>query len=338
MKTICVNLQERSYPIFLERGLLNRLDEVLDLQARTFLITDSGVPAQWVNKVSSQLPNCLVHVVEQGEQAKSFAVYEECIRTMLHHQFSRQDRIIALGGGVVGDLAGFVAASYMRGIDFIQIPTTTLSQIDSSIGGKVAINVDTIKNCVGAFWQPKQVVIDPDTLTTLSHRHFCNGLVEAVKAGFLGDERLVELFETGMIEEHLEEILVRALEFKKSIVEQDEKENGLRRILNFGHTFGHGIESAYHLSQIYHGEAVALGMMMVLDSGVLRERLRQILQQLKVLRGQNWNPKIVYEFMLNDKKGRQEGVSLILLEAMQKPVIQEVSWKTIRAMLERGQQ
>ena len=197
---LVVDLKERSYPIILERGCTNHLCEHIDVKRKSFVISDDGVPEVWKQRIMEQLEDAVLMVVKQGEAAKSFEVYEQCLREMLKHNFHRKDQVIALGGGVVGDLSGFVAASYMRGIDFIQIPTTTLSQIDSSIGGKVAINVDHVKNCVGAFWQPKIVLIDPDTLNTLPKRHVSNGLIEALNAGCIQDAELFRIFEEEDIE------------------------------------------------------------------------------------------------------------------------------------------
>lgn len=336
MKSIKMNLGEKSYEIILERGCVQRLRQWLDIDKKTFLISDTGVPKVLIETVKNQFKDVVVFVVNQGEESKSFEVYEDALRKMIQSGFTRKDQVVALGGGVVGDLSGFVAATYMRGIDFIQIPTTTLSQIDSSIGGKVAINVDGVKNCVGAFWQPKKVLIDPDTLNTLSNRHFNNGLVEALKAGCLGDETLLKLFETDRIEDHLEEILYRSLLFKKHIVEQDEKETGLRKILNFGHTLGHGIESYYHLSEVYHGEAVALGMMMVIENVEIRNRLKKIYQKLNLKTEIDFDVESVYEYMKKDKKGNKNTISMILLPQLQQPVIVEKSWDEAKMMLGRA--
>lgn len=336
MKTIQVNLKERSYPIYFENGLLNHLADYIDIKRHYFLITDDGVPEKWISLVSSQLSHCKIYVVKQGEQSKSFETYQSCLKQMLEYQFTRKDCVIALGGGVVGDLSGFVAATYMRGIDFIQIPTTTLSQIDSSIGGKVAINVEERKNCVGAFWQPKTVLIDPLTLSTLTPRHFNNGLVEALKAGLLDDQRIVELFCQGKIKENVEEIIYRSLLFKKSIVEQDETETGIRKILNFGHTLGHGFESYYHLSGLYHGEAVALGMLKVLKNEEIKALLISILTKMNIQTSIDYKSEEVFEYIKNDKKGNSKGVSLILLEELQKTLIKETSWKEIKELLEEN--
>ena len=253
-----------------------------------------------------------VKIVKHGEGAKSFEIYEDCLRTLLKLNYSRHDLIIALGGGVVGDLAGFVASTYKRGIHFINIPTTTLAQIDSSIGGKVAINVDEIKNCVGAFYQPSLVLIDPEVLNTLSKRHYNNGLVEAIKAGLIGDEALFKLFEEDNLD--IEQIIYRSLLVKKRVVEQDEKEEGIRKILNFGHTFGHAYESYYHLHDYYHGECVALGMMVVLDDEDIKKRLAKILHRLDIPTSCNANRNEILHLLLNDKKADHNMIDLVKVD------------------------
>ena len=262
---LAIQLAEHTSNIYIERDARLHLKEYLNLNCKVMIITDKGVPAQYHQEIMKQCENGYLYVAEQGEGTKSFRVYEDIINRLLELNFSRKDLVIALGGGVIGDLSGFVAGTYKRGMRFASIPTTTLSQIDSSIGGKVAVNVGEVKNVVGTFYHPEVVVIDLNTVKTLTKRHYHNGLVEAVKAGLIADRELFELFERADdLEEHLEEIIIRALKVKKAVVEQDEKEEHLRKILNFGHTIGHAIESIYHLEGYYHGECVGMGMMKIL--------------------------------------------------------------------------
>ena len=234
---------------------------------------------------------------------------------------------------MIGDLSGFVAATYMRGIEFINIPTTTLSQIDSSIGGKVAINLDGIKNCVGAFWQPKMVLIDPDVLATLPQRHINNGLAEALKAGLIRDESLFELFETDDPMEHIEKILYKSLMMKKKVVEIDEREIGVRRILNFGHTIGHGIESYYHLHDVYHGEAVALGMMKMIKDETIRERLHPIYQRLNLKEDIDYDRQQVYDFITKDKKIDGGTLTIVLLRKIGEAYLKDIPTEKIKEYL-----
>ena len=230
---LTMNLGERSYDIIIKSGSLENLYQFARLDRRVAVVTDSGVPAQYAQRVADQCKDARIITVPQGEASKSFKILESVLRQMLDFGMGRGDLVVAVGGGVVGDLAGFAAATYMRGIDFINCPTTTLSMIDSSIGGKTAVDLGDTKNIVGAFWQPKLVIVDPDTLSTLPRRHYINGLAEAVKASLLADPELFAIFEKGDIDAQIGEIICRSLRFKKGIVEQDETEQGMRKALNF---------------------------------------------------------------------------------------------------------
>ena len=233
---------------------------------------------------------------------------------MMDYGMTRTDCVVAVGGGVVGDLAGFVAASYMRGVDFYNIPTTMLAQVDSSIGGKTAVNLGSVKNIVGAFYQPKAVLIDTDVLKTLSKRHLAAGLAEAVKMSLTSDAELFSLFENGEInEENIEHVIARALEIKRKVVEADEKESGLRKILNFGHTLGHGIEAEEGLLGLYHGECVALGMLPFAGDEV-RARLVAVLKKLGLPTEYRGNLDAAIELVAHDKKREGGSVSAIFVD------------------------
>ena len=333
MKKITVNLKDKSYPILIQRGLLNQVGQYLEGHRKVMIVTDEGVPEEYAQRVLAQCGQGYVERVIQGEGAKSMEVYQQILRRMLKERFSRKDLIVALGGGVIGDLSGFVAATYMRGIEFINIPTTTLSQIDSSIGGKVAINLDGIKNCVGAFWQPKMVLIDPDVLATLPQRHINNGLAEALKAGLIRDESLFELFETDDPMEHIEKILYKSLMMKKKVVEIDEREIGVRRILNFGHTIGHGIESYYHLHDVYHGEAAALGMMKMIKDETIRERLHPIYQRPNLKEDIDYDRQQVYDFITKDKKIDGGTLTIVLLRKIGEAYLKDIPTEKIKEYL-----
>ena len=223
---IRMELGESGYDIVLERGCLQKAGEQLNLDRKVFILTDDGVPAQYAQTVADQCKEPHIHTVPQGEGSKSFAVLEELLIKMMELGFTRGDCVCSVGGGVVGDLGGFTAACYMRGIDFYNIPTTILSQVDSSIGGKTAINLAGVKNIVGAFWQPKKVLIDPDTLDTLADRQKSSGLAEAVKAGLIADPELFAMFEdfaNTRAPLDLEKIIAASLIVKKTGLEQDER-------------------------------------------------------------------------------------------------------------------
>ena len=318
--TIRMNLGEDSYDILVKRGILQQANTHLNLNRRVLVVTDSGVPAQYAATVASQCQEGIVCTVEQGEASKSLDTFGKLLQTMLDHGFSRKDCVVAVGGGVVGDLAGFVASAYMRGVDFYNIPTTLLSQIDSSIGGKTAVNFGGVKNIVGAFYQPKKVLIDPDLLQTLPPRQVANGLAEAIKMALTSDAELFDIFENQDVEEHLDEVIVRSLQIKKAVVEQDEKESGLRKVLNFGHTIGHGIESSEGL---YHGECVALGMIPMCHES-LRPRVLAVLKKCDLYREPDYDWDTIAEAAFHDKKADGSTVTVITVNEVGNFVMEQM--------------
>lgn len=333
-----MELGERSYEIVVERGALARLGQFANPDRKALVVTDDGVPLEYARQAAAQFREARIVTVSHGEGAKSFRVLEELCGHMLEERFTRKDLVVAVGGGVIGDLSGFAAACYMRGIRFINLPTTTLSQIDSSIGGKVAINLNGVKNCVGAFHQPELVVVDCDTLSTLPERHFSNGLVEAVKAGLLGDSGLFELFEEGDPHDRIEEIILRSLAVKKVVVEQDETETGLRKLLNLGHTIGHGVEGIYGLEDasgegLLHGEAVAVGLLPMIDDPDLRERVRKVLERLGVNPDFPYDSERVFERMALDKKSLGKTISIARVRSLGEAYLKEIPMEELRRYL-----
>ena len=306
---IKVNIND-GYDIVLQRGILKNAGEYLNLDRKVFIITDSGVPEIYSKKVAACCRFSHIETVKTGEESKSLATFEQLLKKMLELGFSRGDCVVAVGGGVVGDLAGFTAASYMRGIDFYNIPTTVLSQVDSSIGGKTAVNFCGVKNIVGAFYQPKKVLIDPETLSTLPARQISNGLAESVKMALTSDPELFEIFETENPLENIDKIIAKSIEIKRRVVEEDEKETGLRKILNFGHTIGHAIESAENLSHFYHGECVALGMTFMCSKTV-KPRLENVLKKLSLPSSADVNFDKIWSAMCHDKKFNGECITVI---------------------------
>lgn len=311
-----MNLGTRSYDIILKRGALQNLYQFANLDRKAAVVTDSGVPAEYARRVADQCREARIITVPQGEGSKSMKVLESVLKQMLDFGMGRGDLVVAVGGGVVGDMAGFAAAVYMRGIDFINCPTTTLSMIDSSIGGKTAVDLGDTKNIVGAFWQPKVVVVDFDTLATLPRRQYVNGLAEAIKAGLICDPALFQLFETGDVDAEIETIIYRSLMVKKAIVEQDETEHGARKALNFGHTLGHGIEAVKGVkgrrtNGLYHGECVALGMLPMIESRTLQKRVRAIYRKLGLPIRCGYDKQKVLAEMLHDKKAQGGTVTII---------------------------
>ena len=304
------------YPIFLERGVLQRAGEILPSGKKVFIVTDSGVPAVYAETVAGQCDCAGIETIPQGEASKTAETLLHLLKRMVECGLTRSDCVAAVGGGVVGDLAGFAAACYMRGIGFYNIPTTVLSQVDSSIGGKVAVDFEGYKNLMGAFYPPKAVAIDPETLQTLSRRQISNGLAEAVKMSLTSDEALFRRMEEAEdyeeILRQIPEIIEASLKIKRSVVEQDEKEGGLRKILNFGHTLGHAIESV-SLGQLYHGECVALGMLPMCSEAV-RRRLIPVLTKLSLPTSWEGEADRLMEAMGHDKKRSGRLISTIRVE------------------------
>ena len=325
MTTIRLSLPGNEYDITIGRGVLKNADKYLDLNKKAFIITDTGVPKEYAQTVCSLCKDATVFTVNQGEGAKSLKVLEEVLCAMLDFNMTRGDCAIAVGGGVVGDLTGFAAACYMRGIDFYNIPTTLLADVDSSIGGKTAVNLGNIKNIVGAFHQPKGVLIDTEVLHTLPKRHFAAGLAEAVKMSLTSDTELFSLFEEEDVgENNIEKIIARSLMIKKKVVEEDEKESGLRKILNFGHTLGHAIEAEENLHGLYHGECVALGMLPVCSPKV-KERLVKVLKKLGLPTEYTGSLDDALKFAAHDKKCAGKTLSVIFVDEVGSYRIEKLS-------------
>lgn len=278
---ISVKTSSGGYSVYVERGALAEVGEVFDLNRRVLVVTDDGVPPQYAAQVMAQCRTPQLVTIPQGERSKSLDTYAALLKTLAEGGFTRTDCVVAVGGGVVGDLAGFVAATYMRGIDFYNVPTTLLSQVDSSIGGKTAVDFMGYKNLVGAFYPPKGVLIDPDTLSTLPARQIANGLAEALKMAMTSDMELFSVFEDEDLRSPavMDTVITRSLAIKKQVVEADEREAGLRKVLNFGHTLAHAVESIYDMDTYYHGECVAMGMVPMCSPSV-RERLLPVLRRL----------------------------------------------------------
>ncbi len=298
------------YNIVLERGIIENIVEHCDINKRALIVTDDGVPAEYAQKVASQFVNSVVKTIPQGEKSKNFDTYKDLLEVLSENEFSRNDCVVAVGGGVVGDLSGFTASTYMRGIDFINIPTTLLSQVDSSIGGKTAIDFGGYKNTVGAFYQPKVVLIDPNVLNTLSDRQFNNGLAESIKMAATSDKELFELLENENAYENIDKVIELSLRIKRAVVEEDEKETGLRKVLNFGHTAAHAIESATGLGDYLHGECVALGMI-PFSSEKVKNRLVNVLKKYNLPTEISFSSSDLLEALRHDKKANSKGVNVV---------------------------
>lgn len=331
---INVNLKYTDYNIYIERGALAKASEFLNLNRKVLVVTDFGVPAEYARWIAESSKEAYVVTVPQGEESKSIETYEKLLKEMLSRNFTRKDCVVAVGGGVVGDLAGFVASSFMRGVDFYNVPTTVLSQVDSSIGGKVAVNLGGIKNIVGAFYQPKAVLIDPETLRTLDNRLVSAGLAEAVKMALTFDRELFERIENSLNPfEIIDEIIESSLIIKKKVVEEDERESGLRKALNFGHTVGHAIESTAK-GELYHGECVALGMLSVCSDDI-REKLLKVLSKLNLPTEYKAQREKLLEAVSHDKKAGEHSVTAVICENVGEFVMKEETLADLDKRMER---
>ena len=323
---LTMDLGARSYDIILERGALHKAGTLFDLDRKCLIVTGSVMPRIYAETVAQQCKAPVIVTVPSGETAKRLPVFESLCSTMLREGFHRGDCVVAVGGGTVGDLAGFAAASFMRGVDFYNIPTTVLSQVDSSIGGKVAINLDGVKNIIGAFWQPKGVLIDPDVLATLPARQIANGLAEAIKMAATSDETLFRFLEEQPMLENIDRVIEGSLRIKQFVVEHDETEKGMRKLLNFGHTIGHGIEST---GALLHGESVALGML-PMSSETVRARLIPVLEKAGLPTTVDFDRAAVWNAMQHDKKFSGGGVDIVTVDTIGGGKIEHMTLDALR--------
>lgn len=319
-----------SYDIAVMKGGLLRIRKIFDLDRKVMIVTDSGVPSEYAAAVASQAKEGHIFSFEKGEQSKNLDTYRQILLFMAEKGFTRTDCVVAVGGGVAGDMAGFAAASYMRGVDFYNIPTTLLSQVDSSVGGKVAVDLMAYKNLVGAFYPPKGVIIDTQLLKTLDRRQFVSGMAEVVKMAACCDEKLFCDIENGC--DDIDDIIYRSLCIKKGVVERDEKEKGERRVLNFGHTVGHAVESMGGFGRYLHGEAVSVGMTYMCAPSV-RQRLISLLEKLSLPTEKEFDADSLYSFIVHDKKTSSGKITVVYLEDIGRYRFIEMPICDIREML-----
>lgn len=345
-----IDLGEKTYNIIVGEDYLEQFSfyiKEIYKGDKLFVITDSNVDKLYKNEYEKMFKNFdyTVYVLEAGEKNKHIGVMQGIYSAMVEAGTKRKDLVVAFGGGVVGDIAGFAAASFLRGINFIQIPTTIISQVDSSVGGKVGVDLPEGKNLIGAFHQPRLVLIDNKFLKTLTDRYFYDGFAEIVKYGCIYDKKFFEKLEKivdevstnsnaenykKIMREHLmkyiNEIVLRSCEIKKEVVEKDEKEENLRMILNFGHTIGHAIEQYTNYDVYSHGEAISTGMIDIIRIGVQKnitqdgqlERVKNLLEKLNLPTEIKYPIKNIKEIMRRDKKSVSDGVNFVFLKEIGK--------------------
>lgn len=285
---------------------------------KTLIVTDDGVPKAYAKTVASHFSTPVIITLPQGERSKSLGNYALLQKTMCERGFTRGDKAIAVGGGVIGDLCGFAAATYMRGIAFYNFPTTFLADVDSSIGGKTAIDFCGVKNIVGTFYPPRKVVIDTRVLETLPLRQLSAGIAESIKMAATSDKALFSLLETAAEDypasflSHAEEIILKSLLIKKAVIETDPIEQGLRRVLNFGHTAGHAIESKYK-GELLHGECVALGMLPMCAPAV-RAGIEKLLSAYHLPIRAEFLKNDILQFLRHDKKANADEITAVYVD------------------------
>lgn len=348
MKTIEVNTG-RPYNIYIEHGIIKNAGKYVrsvSKAIRAVIISDSNVAPIYAGVVEASLKEngfeTSLFVFEAGEERKRLSTIEKMYSCFFEHNITRTDIIVALGGGVTGDMAGFAAASYLRGIDFVQIPTSLLSQVDSSVGGKTGVDLQTGKNLVGAFWQPKVVLIDPDTLNTLPSKFFNDGMGEVIKYGCIRSSSLFDRLEKENAKEIVDDIIYESVSIKRDVVEQDERDTGERAVLNFGHTFGHALEKLYNYSGITHGEAVALGALILTriteKKGITEqgasERIYALLKKYNMPTETEFSLRDIVAATRGDKKSSGNGLNFIFLSRIGVCFINKISFDKMKDFFE----
>ena len=322
------------YRITVGRGILERAAELFDLNRKVLIVTDSGVPSEYSSAILSQCPQGCVFTLQQGEGNKTLASVESVLRELLTLGFTRSDAIVAVGGGTVGDIAGFAASCYERGIDWYIVPTTLLGQADASVGGKTAVNIAGVKNIAGAFYHPCGVLSDTATLDTLPPRRMAEGMAEIIKIAATSDAALFAALEEGSYS--LEDLVTRAVELKTAVVTADPREHGMRAVLNFGHTVGHAIESAG--SGIYHhGEAVAIGMI-YFSTGEARERIEALLRRFGLPVADGFGTDTLMRYASRDKKKSAGGYKTVWVDSIGSFRFETLDEAGLRSVIEKHKQ
>lgn len=350
-----VNLPRSPYDIVIEKGVLSQAGQWLkDLwqPQKVAIITDNHVASLYAEKVKLSLQDAGFEVIIfdflEGEASKNLTTVNKAYEFLVKNGMTRSDGIVALGGGVVGDLAGFVASTYMRGIHFVQIPTSLTAQVDSSIGGKTGVNTPFAKNMVGTFTQPDGVLIDPEVLSTLGKRELIEGMGEVVKYGLIADTELwQELQEmdgsVDSIYEYAESIIYHSCDVKRKVVVEDELDNGVRLYLNFGHTIGHAIEATAGYGQVMHGEAVAIGMVQIskvaeekgLMPAGITEEIRNMCRKFGLpVAHEPWKPAELYEALTHDKKARGNTIKTVLVPEIGSAMIHQIALEEMKEYLQ----
>lgn len=322
---LSVKLMDKKYIIDIKKHNLEKIETFCHNYNKILLVTDDGVPRKYIDMILQKLPQSVECVLKKGERNKNYKSIKIIIDSLIHHHFSRSDLILAVGGGVVIDLSAFAASIYKRGMKYMSIPTTLLSQVDSCVGGKTGMDYGDFKNLIGTFYQPEKVIIDPLTLNTLPKRHFNNGLIEAIKTGLIADEALFNLIMNGDIKKNIDQIIYLSLKNKIKLVETDPFDCDQRQKLNYGHTIGHALESYFHFQKILHGEAVAYGMLYETKNQDIKNQLIQLYQKIKLKKIPNVSIKDIQKYIFLDKKVNHNEIVLPRVNKIGSCELQKVS-------------
>ena len=343
MRKLTVNV-DTPYDIIIEKGIIENCGEYIRKVSgakKVCVVTDTNVKPLYFSAVESSLAEqgFEVHrvVYAAGEQSKTADTVLEIVNYMAQHEFTRNDLVVALGGGVCGDMAGFAAAIFLRGIDFVQIPTSLLAQVDSSVGGKTAVDLPTGKNLCGAFHQPRLVLIDSNTLDTLTPHFFADGMAEAIKMGCIKSASLFEKLETEDAKSVIDDIIYECVSLKAGVVERDEKEHGERALLNFGHTAGHAIEKLHNFTTISHGEAVGIGMLIASEAGEKNgiteagtaDRIKLVLEKFGLPTADDNSLCDIINAMSADKKRTGSGIKFVFISKIGDGFINPIAYENI---------
>lgn len=335
MKTININVSSKNYNIHIGKGILSQAGEIiknLGFTGKLLIVTDDKVAPLYLETVENSIKNNGIRafhiILPNGEEHKNMDSILKIYEAAAKNNLNRKDMLVALGGGVIGDMTGFAAATFLRGVKYVQIPTTLLAQVDSSIGGKTGIDLPFGKNLVGAFCQPEAVIADSSAIKTLTDEHIASGMAEVIKSAFIRKKDFVDLLlNSADFEEDAEEFIIRSMNVKKEVVEIDEFEKYERMMLNFGHTLGHSIEKIMNFTGISHGQAVAIGMSLITKNPEVKEVLDKILHKYNLKTEINIPTSQLIDAAKNDKKTVSDGINIVVVDKIGEAEIKKITFE-----------
>ena len=342
MKTININTSSKNYNIYVGKDILSKIGEIiskLGFAGKVLIVTDDNVAPLYLDIVEKSITDIGVKAysltLPSGEENKNIDSIMKIYECAASNKFNRKDMFLALGGGVVGDMTGFAAATFLRGIKYAQVPTTLLAQVDSSIGGKTGIDLSFGKNLVGAFCQPEFVVADTTTINTLTKEHIASGMAEVIKSAFIRSKDFVDLLlDSSDFEKDVEEFIIRSINVKKEVVETDEFEKYERMMLNFGHTLGHSIEKLNNFTGISHGQAVAIGMYLITNNYDVKVILEKVLHKYNLGTKIDYSVAELIDAARNDKKTVDGGINIVVVDEVGKAEIKKVTFEEFYKLYE----